>query len=230
MHEIISRRDALKLGYKHYFTGKKCPSDHVALRHVSSYCCVPCGAEWTARERACNPEYRERQNKICRENNLKRYHSDLEFKAKVNREAYKNWRKRFDTPEGRATCYAWSNAWRLRNPEKVKASGDKYRAANPDKMAFNYSLRACMKRVKKIKQDDFKVACLGYSRSEFRAHLESLFLDGMSWSNYGKWHVDHIKPVHLFVKEGILELSIIHSLSNLQPLWAKDNQAKGGKF
>lgn len=230
MHEIISRKDAKARGDKNYFTGKPCPNGHTDFRRVSSYCCVKCSYEWTTNERINNPDFKASQNEICRINNLSRYHSDPEYKAKVNSEAYKNWKKRFATDAGRAACYAWSKAWREANPEKVKETGRKYRQANPEKMAFNYSLRACMKRIKKIKQDDFKVACLGYSRTEFKAHIESLFETGMSWSNHGEWHIDHVKPVHLFIKEGCLDLSVIHALSNLQPLWAFENQSKGGKF
>lgn len=186
MHEIISRKDAKARGDKNYFTGKPCPNGHTDFRRVSSYCCVKCSYEWTTNERINNPDFKASQNEICRINNLSRYHSDPEYKAKVNSEAYKNWKKRFATDAGRAACYAWSKAWREANPEKVKETGRKYRQANPEKMAFNYSLRACMKRIKKIKQDDFKVACLGYSRTEFKAHIESLFETGMSWSNHGE--------------------------------------------
>ena len=50
----------------------------------------------------------------------------------------------------------------------------------------------------------------------------------MSWDNYGEWHIDHKKPISKF-KDGI-SISTINALSNLQPLWAKDNLSKGNKF
>jgi hypothetical protein len=50
----------------------------------------------------------------------------------------------------------------------------------------------------------------------------------MSWSNYGRWHIDHKKPISKF-KDGS-NISVINALSNLQPLWAKDNLSKGNKF
>lgn len=229
MHEKISRKEAKAMGLKFYFTGKECPNGHLALRHVSSYCCVPCGAEWAAKQRAENPTYLENQRKICRENNLKRYHSDPEYKAKVNIQAHASWKRRYKTPEGRAKCDAWSSEWRARNPEKVKAMGDNWKKNNPEKVAFGYSIRACVKRIKKIKGEDFKIAALGYSREDFKSYMEPLFLEGMSWENHGEWHIDHIRPVAAFVKEGNFDLSEIHSLSNLQPLWAKDNRSKGAK-
>lgn len=229
MQEIISRKDAKARGIPHYYTGKVCANGHYGLRKTSNACCVPCGAEWAAKARAENPEYRDKQRKICRENNLKRYHSDPEYKVKVNADAYLSWKKRYNTPEGRAQCDAWSAAWRKKNPEKVKQMSDNWRKNNPEKMAASYAVRACIKRIKKIKSDDFKVAVLGYSRNELKDHLEPLFTEGMSWENYGEWEIDHVRPVSAFMREGNLELSEIHALSNLQPLWAADNRAKGVK-
>lgn len=65
------------------------------------------------------------------------------------------------------------------------------------------------------------VELLGYSAIELKEHLESLFLEEMSWENYGEWHIDHIKMVSDF-EEGT-PLDVVNSLSNLRPLWAKDN-------
>ena len=69
---------------------------------------------------------------------------------------------------------------------------------------------------------------LGYTPLELKKHLECLFKEGMKWENYGEWHVDHIKPICKFDKS---ELPIVvNALENLQPLWAKDNLIKGGKY
>jgi hypothetical protein len=71
---------------------------------------------------------------------------------------------------------------------------------------------------------------LGYTGIELMDYMTSLFTDGMSWSNYGDWHIDHIRPVSLFVAEGVTDPAIVNALSNLQPLWAEDNFAKRNKF
>jgi len=52
----------------------------------------------------------------------------------------------------------------------------------------------------------------------------------MAWENYGKWEIDHIKPIIAFVREGVEDLSIINALSNLQPLWVYENRSKQGKY
>lgn len=86
MHEKISRKDAKAMDLKYYFTGKKCTNGHIALRHVSSYCCIPCSAEWAAKERATNPEYLESQRKICRENNRKRHPKKVSRRTRIQSE------------------------------------------------------------------------------------------------------------------------------------------------
>ena len=57
--------------------------------------------------------------------------------------------------------------------------------------------------------------------------MKKLFTDGMSWDNWGEWHIDHIKPVSSFDKN--TPISLVNSLDNLQPLWAKDNLSKSNK-
>lgn len=69
----------------------------------------------------------------------------------------------------------------------------------------------------------------GYLSGDLKSYIESLFLDGMSWDNHGEWHVDHIKPVSKFIEDGIYDPAKINALSNLQPLWARDNWAKAAR-
>lgn len=60
---------------------------------------------------------------------------------------------------------------------------------------------------------------------ELMQHIESKFLEGMTWENHGKWHVDHIKPLSAFENP---EDPAAWCRANLQPLWASDNIRKGG--
>jgi len=67
---------------------------------------------------------------------------------------------------------------------------------------------------------------IGCSVDNLKAHLESKFVDGMDWGNYGKWHVDHIMPCASFdLSNGDQQRECFH-YSNLQPLWAIDNRRK----
>ncbi len=73
---------------------------------------------------------------------------------------------------------------------------------------------------------------VNYTVHDLKAHLEALFLPGMSWENIGKWHIDHKKPCALFFFTGPSDPQFIEcwSLSNLQPLWATDNLHKWAKY
>ncbi len=66
---------------------------------------------------------------------------------------------------------------------------------------------------------------LGCSYIEFKKYLESKFENGMSWENYGQWHIDHIIPISWGKSEQ--EVYELNNYKNLQPLWKFDNLSKG---
>lgn len=72
---------------------------------------------------------------------------------------------------------------------------------------------------------------LGYTPEELMAHLERQFVKGMGWHNMGEWHIDHIVPFSSFSIESRddPELRRSFALTNLRPLWAKENIAKSDK-
>lgn len=80
-----------------------------------------------------------------------------------------------------------------------------------------------------IQKSNSITAYLGCSPTELIAHLESKFLPGMTWENYGVhgWHVDHHVPCAAFnlLREDHRQVCFHHS--NLRPLWAMDNSSKG---
>lgn len=66
---------------------------------------------------------------------------------------------------------------------------------------------------------------IGCSAEDFKTHIEGLWLEGMSWDNYGPsgWHVDHIKECHTFDLSDPHQQRECFHFSNQRPLWAKDN-------
>jgi membrane-associated HD superfamily phosphohydrolase len=72
---------------------------------------------------------------------------------------------------------------------------------------------------------------LQYTPDELIFHLENQFKDGMTWDNYGEWHVDHIKAIASYnIQEiGDSEFMECWSLENLQPLWGEENIRKGSR-
>ena len=63
-----------------------------------------------------------------------------------------------------------------------------------------------------------------------RSYIEGKFENGMTWDNYGAWHVDHIRPCASFDlsdKEQVLQC---FNWRNLQPMWASENSSKGSYY
>lgn len=144
----------------------------------------------------------------------------------------------------RSLCRACHNragaAWRAANPEKarenVRASAARYpekvremarrkRLNNPAASAARDMLKRCLALTGERKSRTTE-RCLGYSSSDLKRHIEAQFADGMSWDNWGAWHIDHITPVAVLVRSGVTDPAEINALSNLRPLWAKDNLSK----
>ncbi len=71
---------------------------------------------------------------------------------------------------------------------------------------------------------------IGCSWEFLKIHLEKQFKPHMSWANYGKWHIDHQKPMASFDLFKQKELLKCCNFSNLQPLWASENLSKGAKL
>ena len=73
---------------------------------------------------------------------------------------------------------------------------------------------------------------VGYTVDDLEKHLEPLFTVGMTWENYGDWHIDHIIPIALWQYSSYedREFKQCWSLANLQPLWAEENIKKGSKI
>lgn len=140
----------------------------------------------------------------------------------------------------RSKCAESNKQWREKNKEYCseykKLQIRKYRAESP---AFR--LQSNMSRLISLALNGKKAGkkweeLVGYTVEDLIGHLENQFDEGMSWDNYGEWHVDHIAPRKMFVLEdvnGDVDWETVGGcwdLSNLQPLWAKDNLAKGGEF
>jgi hypothetical protein len=114
------------------------------------------------------------------------------------------------------------NGLSLANHRRRYGSEPLYRVTFHLRSRLKAALRA--KGAKKL-----SVGMLGCSDADLKWHLESLFTEGMTWENYGEWHVDHIKPCSSFNLLDAAEQRKCFHYSNLQPLWAIDNFRKSNK-
>lgn len=167
--------------------------------------------------------------------------------SEANGEKIKAYKKAWNETNGEKL-----KAYREANKEKQKASSKAYYQANKEK------LNASNKHYKKKRRKEDPVYRLvnnmrnglyqvlsgkaksshtmeyvGMSPDELMNHLENKFTEGMTRDNYGKWHIDHIRPLASFDFTGPdreEQLHIAWSHTNLQPLWALDNIRKGAKY
>lgn len=82
--------------------------------------------------------------------------------------------------------------------------------------------------VSKCYRNSSAIRLLGCSVDDLKRYLESLFLPGMSWENYGQfgWHIDHVQPVYVFDLTDPDQQKQCFHFTNLQPLWWSDNLSK----
>lgn len=128
-----------------------------------------------------------------------------------------------------------SNQWSAKNIEKRRLYNRNW-AAKKSASSIQFRIAQNMRRrvrwavasAKAHKAGKFH-DLLGCSMMEFMRHMEAGFVPGMSWENYGQWHVDHKVPCDSFdLSEEENQRKCFH-YSNLQPLWAIDNMRKGNK-
>lgn len=113
--------------------------------------------------------------------------------------------------------------WRENNLEIMAIHQAKYRKKYPHIIAWRSVLHSTLKRLGTIKESH-TIDMLGYSAIELKEHIEKQFVEGMTWENHGKWHVDHKNAVANFSSDD--DIRVVCALENLQPLWAFDNLSK----
>jgi hypothetical protein len=131
--------------------------------------------------------------------------------------------------------------WKIKNKEHVKKYNRRYckeRRSVDEKFKLKTNLRTRIRQALKNNQKSESLKILmGCSVQDLKTHLESLWLEGMSWENYGSingerhagWHVDHIIPCSSFDLSSPEEQRKCFHYSNLQPLWGIDNIKKSNQ-
>jgi hypothetical protein len=125
------------------------------------------------------------------------------------------------------THYPAKNKWRREHRDQINAARQKRRREDPAYKILENSRRRIRKVLRGQRKANKTSKLIGCSRLQFTAWLESKFLPGMSWENYGKWHVDHVRPCASFNLVDPAQQRQCFNYTNLQPLWAMDNILKG---
>ena len=119
--------------------------------------------------------------------------------------------------------------WNKKNIERRKEIIKKHKQKPEVKFKDNLRHRVYMfLRTKNMIKTNPTFEIVGLTPERLRLFIENKFLNGMTWDNYGEWHVDHIIP--LDSAKTIDELYGLFYYTNLQPLWGRDNLVKGKKL
>lgn len=189
-----------------------------------------------------NRAQRSVANKKWRLANPDKVRSDNKRAYEENREARKAYQKQRYAKK-KDHCLAWQAKYRKDNPEAVKAANKNWRINNRAHIRVQHikyyqqpnfrMARILSCRIRKVLKGINKSAktldLLGCSIEFFRAYLEKQFKPGMTWENYGAWHVDHKRPCAKFDLTDPAQQRECFHYTNLQPLWALDNLRKGAR-
>lgn len=147
----------------------------------------------------------------------------------------------------------YNKAYYIKNKDKIKEAVKKYTEDNIEKKiiyrgeyrrikmntdlkwrlnsTISASISKLLKKNKRYSRSQW-LKYVGYNMDDFIKNIESKFEPWMSWDNYGKWHIDHIKPKSLFNYTSFFDEDFkkCWALSNLQPLEAIANIKKKNKY
>ena len=172
-----------------------------------------------------------RRNIGGREVAMKKYYSKPETKERLKKN-HKKWYR-----DNKEKWNEYIKEYREKNSEKIreiKRNYERTRKANDPLYKLINNFRTAIYQVLKesnVQKNGHYFEILKYTPDELIVYLENQFTEGMTWDNYGQWHVDHISPIslHNINEIGDDEFMKCWSLSNLQPLWADENIRKSNK-
>ena len=198
--------------------------------------CTKCKIEKSCDNFSKNKTTKDGLQRHCREC-VKKYNQE---NVEKNSQVKKKWRQL--NPNN---VKEKDKKWKKNNFHKIK----KYRQDNSDKIKiynrqyqknrrnsdplykFICNIRKRLSayfRVISVNKNTRTKDMLGLDLACFKSYIESKFQEGMTWENYGQWHVDHIKPLSLATTEQ--EVMELNHYTNLQPLWAVENLKKSNKY
>lgn len=163
------------------------------------------------------------KKQICSENVKRSRYNENEQQKQKRLERVKNYNA------------VYCKDWYKKNKDRLKQynlqQSRKYLSNPKNRLAHN--IRAHINwavKYQEVKKQDHTMKLIGCSKSQLIKHLESQFLPGMNWNNYGEWHIDHIIPLSSFnLLDREVQAKAFH-FSNLQPLWKLDNLRKHNRL
>ena len=161
--------------------------------------------------------------------------ADKKWRDKNKERLYFNHKKWYE--ENKEKWNQYIKEYREKNIDKIreiKRNYERHRKSTDPIYKLINNFRTAIYQVLKennVQKNGHYFEVLQYTPDELISHLENQFKYGMTWDNYGDWHVDHILPIsiHNIQEIGDGEFMKCWSLSNLQPMWGEDNIRKSNK-
>ena len=185
----------------------------------------PDGGSW---QKYCNKRGWETTAKAS-----KRTEASAWWGSKANAEAWlTGYRPRF--PEwGTAThplALNYLGAQRQRKYHRESAPGDPFRL----KKIVRCRVYGAIKRVLRGAKPRMRYRTeemLGCTVEYFKSHIEGLWVDGMSWENYGtEWEIDHTIPLAAFNITDPHHQKMATHYTNQGPMWKSENRHKSDRL
>jgi hypothetical protein len=224
-----SRPEARALEAEYYFTGKPCTHGHLDRRRTKDGNCFGC-------------------DKVKSQTSLAARHAEG-LKPTPRADARRAGLKHYEGWCGQcgATvkklvsakfCVHCSNLktksfFRTEQGTEARKRADTRRRSDPSQrigISLRERLRSALRAQGLRKRRNTTWDLVGCGREEARTHLESQFTPGMTWENYGQWHIDHIRPCASFDLTDPEQQKECFHYTNLQPLWAEENIKKGARL
>ena len=156
----------------------------------------------------------------CKE---KEKHRRQKMKYKLYQKEYREGRKTSDPEKYREYVRRYSE--KRRSTDSYKKYQLEYRRRTGPRLSRNLRSRLYA-AIKGDLKTSSAVSDLGCTIEEFKLYIENQFQPGMTWENYGEWHIDHLLPLSSFDLTKKSELLEACHYLNLQPLWKIDNLQK----
>lgn len=168
-----------------------------------------------------NKAYREKNKEKVKEARKRYYESNKEHileQMKVYADSHKEQKAEYD------------KKYRQENKEKLRIQKKEWA-----KHSIEHKIRCNLRRriahaLKGESKSAHTMELIGCSIEFLKEYVSKMFLDGMSWDNYGQWHLDHIRPCSSFDLSDPIQQRECFNYKNLQPLWANDNLKKAYKY
>jgi hypothetical protein len=189
------------------------------LKYFNKMSKVKCGVRSYCRE--CQ-SIESKKYRIDNKEKIKEYNTKWN---KENQEYYKKYFEEYNKlnyEKEKERKLKWS-----RDNKEYSNNYQKQRKKEDILFRLKTNIRTSVNRYLKYKsKHTFEI--VGCSPQFLKEHLESQFIDGMTWENRSEWHIDHIIPLSSAKTED--ELYMLCHYKNLQPLWAEDNLKKSNKI